>query len=694
MVCASLIRSPALSRLLCAGLTVLGLGAGCSPDLPDGDLRDRTLQSNADLDWRDQVIYQVIVDRFDNGDQNNDYNVEPTYPSRYHGGDWRGLRNRLDYLEELGVTTLWISPVVKNVEEDAGFASYHGYWTQDPVRVNPHFGDLLELRALVDDAHARGMYVVLDIVLNHVGQLFFYDMNGNGRADQTLIGGGDSHTCLRICDQPGGDQICSEDERTYCANAGDQLENISEFDPEYDPRGIQGFSATGFSGPADVVFFDRPGETRALPSRPPSFFGWPEDRPWFDSPDWYSRRGRVYTNFREADYSFDFVREQETTGDFTGGLKDLDTDNPDVREALIRSYLYWVEVADFDGFRIDTIKHMDRPELDVNQRGFIGEFSTRVRERLAELGKQNFFMFGEALDGNDELVGLYTLGGADSDGAFGRADSMFQFPAKFRVIDEVFKRGGPTRNIECLLNARLGIAPATPEDTFCADNGFPAGPTWGATAHAASEDGGIGLAPNQVAVNFIDNHDVARFLFDEPSVPALHSALFFLLTWDGVPCLYYGTEQQFDGGNDPKNRQDMFVGNPVTGFAPFDTTNETFVFIRDLIALRNQSAPLRRGTTAVRWSTNRPAGSRDYGLFAFERAADGESVVVVVNTADQDSETCAPAEDGGDCMAVPFAPGTVLRDLAPGSDGATFTVAADGTVAVEVAARGGRVLAP
>ena len=72
-------------------------------------------------DWRDEVIYQLIVDRFHNGDINNDFNVDTRSMSRYHGGDWQGIIDKLDYLQELGVTTLWISPVVKNVEEDAGF---------------------------------------------------------------------------------------------------------------------------------------------------------------------------------------------------------------------------------------------------------------------------------------------------------------------------------------------------------------------------------------------------------------------------------------------------------------------------------------------------------------------------------------------------------------------------------------------
>ncbi len=69
-------------------------------------------------DWRDEVIYQVLVDRFANGDPNNDYGVRPGHLARFQGGDWRGLADRLDYVKELGVTTLWISPVVKNVETD------------------------------------------------------------------------------------------------------------------------------------------------------------------------------------------------------------------------------------------------------------------------------------------------------------------------------------------------------------------------------------------------------------------------------------------------------------------------------------------------------------------------------------------------------------------------------------------------
>ena len=678
-------------------------------------------RSNEDVDWRDQVIYQIMIDRWDNGDPNNDFNIEPTVPARYHGGDWQGVIDRLDYLEELGVTALWISPVVKNTEEDAGFSSYHGYWTQDFLRVNPHFGDLAKLREMVDAAHERDMLVILDIVTNHVGQLFFYDINGNGRPDDWLAGGGTSHTCVQKCQfdscscystsDPRWDAAtcnqdvscnCSPDENLYCYFGDDYLERIIEWDPEYDPRGIQGWTSLGFSGPADIEFLDWPESNRVVPPRPNGQIEWPDEWGWFGDEEWYNRRGRVYTWWHEGDgYSYDFLREQETLGDFPGGLKDLDTDHPEVKEALIRAFQYWVTVADFDGFRIDTAKHVDRPDRDINERGFWGEFTTRMREHAASLGKQNFFMFGEAFDGNDELIGAYTFPGQDAEGPFQRMDSVFYFSHKYRVIDAVFKFGGATRNIECMYRSRVGTAGAVP---WCGANGYPDGPTYHGQPHADKANGGIGLSPQQVPVSFIDNHDLPRFLFrqaeyqPDPLDPVpwpdamMYNALFYLLTFDGVPCIYYGTEQMFEGGVDPKNREDMYLGNPHRDYPPFDTTNEAFAYVRDLIAVRKQHVALRQGDVQIRWSTDTPRGTVDSGIFGFERVHADETVLVVLNTAeDQMSRTCAT---DGTCMSTSFSGGTVLRDIAPGSDGATFTVAGDGSVDIDVPARGGRILIP
>lgn len=651
---------------------------------------DRPHQANADIDWRDQVIYQIVVDRFSNGDPNNDWNVEPSVPGKFHGGDWQGVIDHLDYLKDLGVTALWISPVVKNVESDAGFDSYHGYWTQDFLRPNAHFGDLEKLRELVDAAHKKGMLVILDVVTNHMGQLFYYDINGNGQPDDTISGGGFSHTCLQICAQ--NPQQCSADELTYCAQGKDYLERIIEWDPDYDPRGVQGWTSLGFSGPADVRFTDWPDQNRTPPPRPPAWFGWPDDKPWFDDPSWYHRRGRVYVWWHEADYSTDFVREQETKGDFPGGLKDLNTEDPDVTEALTRSFEYWIEVADFDGFRIDTVKHIDRPEVDRNVRGFWGVFTDRMRAKAKSLGKQNFFIFGEAFDGKDDLIGSYTWPGKDAQGSFGRFDSVFYFSQKYRVIDNVLGADGaqPTKNIECMYNSRTG---RNPTDAWCNTNGYPQGPDFGNTPMAASADGGIGIAPQQAMVNFLDNHDLPRFMFEKTDPNVLRVALQYLYTWDGIPCLYYGTEQGFAGGVDPKNREDMFLGNPTLGYPAFSTDNPTYDMVKALIQMRKDHVALRRGTTMPVWSTTVAGARRDAGIFAFERTAAGdETALVVLNSSQQSSETCAPVSEGGACLKTSLPAGSTLKDVMPGSDGMTFTVKGDGTVDVTVPARSGRVL--
>ena len=678
---------PPMSIRICALLLALAACGGAS-DVEHP--ADRPHQANADLDWRDQVIYQIVVDRFSNGDPNNDWNVEPSVPGKFHGGDWQGVIDHLDYLKDLGVTALWISPVVKNVESDAGFDSYHGYWTQDFLRPNAHFGDLEKLRELVDAAHKKGMLVILDVVTNHMGQLFYYDINGNGQPDDTISGGGFSHTCLQICAQ--NPQQCSADELTYCTQGKDYLERIIEWDPDYDPRGVQGWTSLGFSGPADVRFTDWPDQNRTPPPRPPAWFGWPDDKPWFDDPSWYHRRGRVYVWWHEADYSTDFVREQETKGDFPGGLKDLNTEDPDVTEALTRSFEYWIEVADFDGFRIDTVKHIDRPELDRNLRGFWGVFTDRMRAKAKSLGKQNFFIFGEAFDGKDDLIGSYTWPGKDAQGTFGRFDSVFYFSQKYRVIDNVLGADGaqPTKNIECMYNSRTGRNPADP---WCGTNGYPAGPDFGNAPMAASADGGIGIAPQQAMVNFLDNHDLPRFMFEKTDPNVLRIALQYLYTWDGIPCMYYGTEQGFAGGVDPKNREDMFLGNPALGYAPFSTDNPTYDMVKALIQMRKDHVALRRGTTMPVWSTTVAGPRRDAGIFAFERAAAGdETALVVLNSSQQSSETCAPVSDGGACLKTSLPAGSTLKDVMPGSDGMTFTVKSDGTVDVTVPQRSGRVL--
>ena len=590
--------------LLLFVLPLIALAVGCV-DL-DPITNDWDIGTHVD-DWRDEVIYQLLVDRFSDGDKTNNYNVNVYAPAAYHGGDWQGVIDKLDYLETLGVTALWITPVVKNVEEDAGVSSYHGYWTQSFVDVNPHFGDLAKLREMVDACHDRGIKVILDIVTNHIGQLFYYDINGNGRPDDAVYGNGSTSAITRV----------------------------SEYDPDFDERGIHSSTSLGEAGLAPIIWLYNP-EINRVPIQP-------ED---FQNPTWYNRKGRVY------DWG---NRDQVVTGDFPGGLKDIKTSNPAVRSAMIRVFGEWIGAADFDGFRIDTLKHVEQ--------GFWQTFCPGIRKFAARHGKRNFLMFGEAFDGDDQLTGSYTFNNG--------VDSVFNFSHKFSVIDGVFKYGGATKVIEDLFNARQSNYSSVPN---------PQGPT---------DSEGNGLSAQQLLVNFIDNHDLPRYLYDYPNLAALHNVLFYQMTIDGIPCVYYGTEQQFDGGNDPFNREDLWPSG-------FDTTNDTFRLLRHLIQLRKRYVPLRRGEMAIRWSSERTGDEPDAGIFAFERTYQGETMLVVLNANNDHASTTSAAwmegQEGND-MQTGFAPGTVLVNVFDDPDVTDdeVVVGADGKLAVTVQPRGGKI---
>src|SRR5262249_29538647 len=149
------------------------------------------------------------------------------------------------------------------------------------------------------------------------------------------------------------------------------------------------------------------------------------------------------------------------------------------------------------------------------------------------------------------------------------------------------------------------------------------------------------------------------------------------LTMDGIPCIYYGTEQALSSGNDPANRERFFPGG-------FNTTNETFKYTQALLALRKQLAPLRRGDLNVVWSTDHAANEEDAGIFAFERAAGTDRVLVVLNVSDMQTSHTA---SGGSVMHTSFAPGTLLHAKFP--EGASdVTVDSTGGAVIQVPARG------
>lgn len=114
--------------------------------------------------WQDERIYFIMVDRFNNGDPKNDYDVDVHDPKAYHGGDLQGVIDKLDYIKDMGFTAIWLTPIFAN--EKGG---YHGYWIEDFYKVEEHFGTLDDFKRLVKEAHNRDMKVILDFVVNHTG---------------------------------------------------------------------------------------------------------------------------------------------------------------------------------------------------------------------------------------------------------------------------------------------------------------------------------------------------------------------------------------------------------------------------------------------------------------------------------------------------------------------------------------------
>jgi len=128
--------------------------------------------------WQDQIIYFIFTDRFANGDRKNDFNVKPGDPWAYHGGDLQGVIDKLDYIKDLGATTIWITPPMDNRDNafKADFGGgkmqeiwgYHGYWTKNFYAVDEHLGSMAKMKELVNKAHEKGIKVLLDIVFNHL----------------------------------------------------------------------------------------------------------------------------------------------------------------------------------------------------------------------------------------------------------------------------------------------------------------------------------------------------------------------------------------------------------------------------------------------------------------------------------------------------------------------------------------------
>ncbi|MGN0343296.1 MAG: alpha-amylase family glycosyl hydrolase [Roseburia sp.] len=171
-------------------------------------------KSDGDFDWDEAVIYFAVTDRFFDGSSSNNTGVDKDGSLSYHGGDFVGLTQKLDYLQDLGVNTIWITPIVENSDtttdkdgETIESTGYHGYWASDFTELNSHLGTEAEFKALIDAAHSRNMKIMVDVVVNHAGygteehfNTIIQDSEGNYvsmlRDDENTISGDDVYDGL------------------------------------------------------------------------------------------------------------------------------------------------------------------------------------------------------------------------------------------------------------------------------------------------------------------------------------------------------------------------------------------------------------------------------------------------------------------------------------------------------------------
>jgi neopullulanase len=447
---------------------------------------------------QDDVIYLIMPDRFADGDPSNDQPPGSTetfgrrQPGLYHGGDLRGIRQHLDYLHDLGVTTLWLTPVWKNTD-----TSYHGYHVVDFFALDDHMGSMADYQDLVADARKLGMKVLIDFVANHTGPKHPW---ANDPPTPTWLHGTPS----------------------------------SHLDPAY-----------SFSGIVD-----------------------PHASP------------------RESRHTLE--------GWFAGTLPDLNPDDPFLAEYLAQNALWWTEIAQLDGFRIDTFPY--------SSRHFWSGWHQTVRRVYPKINS-----IGEIWDTDPSVTSFFAGGRKEWDGLDSGLPTMFDFPLSFALRDVVIRGQSVQKIVDVLQRDSLYPHP-------------------------------------EMLVTFLGNHDTRRFISEgNSSREKLKAAFSLLLTLRGIPEIYSGDEIGMPGGDDPDNRHDFpggFPNDPRTAFEASGRTpdeQEVFSHVQSLLRLRRDHAALRSGKLQhIGW---------DDTYYAFVRETLEETLLVIFNNAPAARDLRIPLED-------------------------------------------------
>lgn len=549
------------------------------------DLPHREEYFGSPEDWRDEVLYFLLPDRFSDAGESvrpllNRDDLPGARPAgfgfnhwaqgggeRWQGGTIAGITSKLGYVKSLGITCLWVGPVFK---QRGHLDTYHGYAIQDFLDVDPHFGTRQDLVDLVEAAHKLKLRVILDIIFNHSGHNWDYVV---GQDPQYL-----------------------------------PWPSFYDKGPWIDASGGH---TTNIASDVDGVF---PSELQT------------------DS--YYTRAGKGSLGAGDIN---DPVAEHKRS-DFDGSFRDFNFDNADALSDLVRCYKYWIALTDCDGFRIDTLKHVSEDQ----GRNFCGS----IKEYANDLGKADFFLVGE-------------VAGSD-------ADAQRYRDVLGRNLNATLDIGGSRR---VLHSVAKGLQ--APGDYF---NMLAAwDPVFGSHRNAG-----------EMHVSILDDHDhvsgeKVRFSSDADSTHQVVAGVAIQLFAQGIPCIYYGTEQAFAGpekalrdqflpdynaGDRPPDkylREAMFgpehprhagragltagaAGEDANmpGFGPFgttghhcfDATHPAFVRIAALTALRQSRPVLRYGRQYQRQISNfgapfayAPGGE----LIAWSRLLDDEEALCVVN---------------------------------------------------------------
>jgi len=496
-------------------------------------------------DWRDQWIYFLMIDRFNNPGGAPKHMPYDAKFGGFQGGTLQGIREQLPYLKSLGAGAIWITPVFQNpLSQDS---TYHGYGFQNLLKVDPRFGSEQNLQDLVDEAHASGIYVILDIVINHTGDVFEYEGIG-------------SQAPFRDTPYPIRWRRADGTAKEQWAIAPQDLQG----DPELTE---------------DAAIFPDELRDNRLFRRQGAAFGVVGD---------FLSLKEIATDFGQltADRGFEFT----------------------ARNALITAYQYVIAKFDIDGFRIDTLKHVERE--------FALTFGNAIREFALSIGKKNFFTFWEILD-NEEKIAQYTgRFASDPDDLVG-VDPALDFPLFF-TLPGVLKGFAPPSALAGLFQHRKDVqSGATGQGVLISTHG----------------------EAGRFFATFLDNHDqTARFRFSEPGDPSrfdaqVSMAVACLYSLLGIPVFYYGTEQGLDGaGDSDQNVREAMFGKPD----PFDRNNAFFVEIQQIAAVRAGQPALRYGRQYFRPISGNGVdfgiSTLAPGIVSFSRILGDVEILVLANT--------------------------------------------------------------